>query len=189
LNASVGRLHPRSDGGPIDREEIAADLERARAQFHRLLNTAGPDDWRRPSHGTKWNNEELLFHMVFGYMAVQRLMLLMRVFGRLPDPVSAVFARTLNTMEVPFHAVNYHGSCAAARVYNRCRMGPKLDRVINSLQQRLTRDSDKELRLGMHYPTRWDPFFLDYMTIEDLYRYPGQHFDFHARQLTLTGVG
>jgi hypothetical protein len=23
------------------------------------------------------------------------------------------------------------------------------------------------------------------MTLEDVYRYPGKHFDFHARQLTL----
>ena len=29
------------------------------------------------------------------------------------------------------------------------------------------------------------PFFNDYMTLEDVYRYPGQHFDFHQRQLTL----
>ncbi|PXX06240.1 hypothetical protein C8E89_11413 [Mycolicibacterium moriokaense] len=37
----------------------------------------------------------------------------------------------------------------------------------------------------MHFPTRWDPFFNDYMTLEDIYAYPGQHFAFHARQLTL----
>ena len=37
----------------------------------------------------------------------------------------------------------------------------------------------------MHFPTRWDPFFKDYMTLEDVYRYPGQHFDFHKRQLTV----
>ncbi|MFF3336201.1 hypothetical protein ACFYWX_42905 [Streptomyces sp. NPDC002888] len=37
----------------------------------------------------------------------------------------------------------------------------------------------------MHYPTRWDPFFRDVMTIADLYRYPTRHFGFHRRQLTL----
>jgi hypothetical protein len=26
------------------------------------------------------------------------------------------------------------------------------------------------------------------MTLEDVYRYAGQHFDFHARQLTVTGT-
>jgi hypothetical protein len=40
----------------------------------------------------------------------------------------------------------------------------------------------------MHFPTRWDPFFKDYMTLEGVYRYPGEHHDFHARQLTLTST-
>jgi len=37
----------------------------------------------------------------------------------------------------------------------------------------------------MHFPTRWDPFFTDVMTLRDVYRYPTQHFDFHRAQLTL----
>ncbi|WP_328731952.1 hypothetical protein OHT20_17830 [Streptomyces caniferus] len=37
----------------------------------------------------------------------------------------------------------------------------------------------------MHYPVRWDPFFTDFMTLADIYRYPTRHFDFHHRQLTL----
>ena len=31
-------------------------------------------------------------------------------------------------------------------------------------------------------------FSQDYMTLADVYRYPGQHFDFHAHQLTLTAT-
>jgi hypothetical protein len=38
----------------------------------------------------------------------------------------------------------------------------------------------------MYYPTRWDPHFREYMTLADVYRYPGQHYDHHHRQLTLT---
>ena len=41
-----------------------------------------------------------------------------------------------------FHSINYYGSCAAALVYNRHRMGAKLDRVIASLQHNLDRDHD-----------------------------------------------
>ena len=65
-------------------------------------------------------------------------------------------------------------------------MGTKMNRVIASLQRSLARSTDEALRRGMHFPTRWDPFFTDYMTLEDVYRYPGQHFDFHAHQLTAT---
>ena len=174
-----------ADQPTIDRAVIAADLERARLEFHRLLDVAGPSDWDAPTNGTRWSNEQLLFHMVFGYMIVQRLLVLVRVFGRLPDKVSRVFARILNATTTPFHWINYYGSCAAARVYNRRRMGAKFDRVIASLQRRLARERDSDFARGMHYPTRWDPFFGDYMTLKDIYRYPGQHFDFHERQLTL----
>ena len=143
------------------------------------------NSWSRPTRGTRWTNEQLLFHMVFGYMVVQRLLVLVRVLGRLPIPISRAFPRALNSATRPFHAINYCGSCAAALVYNRHRMGAKLDRVIASLQRKLDREDDDAFLRGMHYPTRWDPFFNDFMTLEDIYRYPGQHFDFHARQLTI----
>jgi hypothetical protein len=170
----------------MDRDDIAADLERARVTFHQLLGAAGPDDWRAATYGTRWTNEQLLFHMVFGYMVVQRLLRLVRVMGRLPDGVSAAYARLLNAATTPFHQINYYGSCAASLVYNRRRMGAKLDRVIASLQRRLAQEADDDLRRGMHFPPRWDPFFSDYMTLADVYRYPGRHFDFHAQQLTFT---
>ena len=146
------------------------------------------DAWAKPTGGTRWTNEQLLFHMVFGYMIVQRLLILVRVFSRLPDSVSHGFARLLNAATRPFDLINYYGSCAAAVVYNRRRMGSKMDRVMAALQHKLARESDDALRRGMHFPTRWDPFFTHYMTLEDVYRYPGRHFDFHARQLTLTAT-
>lgn len=176
-------------GSTIDRAEIAGELERARIEFHRLLAEAERQDaWTRLTHGTRWTNEQLLFHMVFGYMVVQRLLVLVKVFNRLPDSVSRVFASVLDAATAPFDVLNYYGSCAAALVYNRHRMGGKMDRVIASLRNRLARESDDALHCGMHFPTRWDHFFRDYMTLEGVYRYPGEHYDFHARQLTLTGT-
>jgi hypothetical protein len=175
-----------NDDSTIDRVEIAADLERALVEFHRLLAEAERNDaWTKPTRGTRWTNEQLLFHMVFGYMIVQRLLILVKVFSRLPDAVSRGFACALNAATRSFDVINYYGSCAAALVYNRRRMGAKMDRVIAALQRKLARESDDALRPCMHFPTRWDPFFKDYMTLEVVYRYPGQHFDFHKRQLTL----
>src|SRR6476661_2056010 len=131
---------------PIDRADIAAELEHARIEFHRLLGVAGPDDWGRPTRGTRWTNEQLLFHMVFGYMVVQRLLILVTVFSRLPDNTSRMFARALNASTKPFDDINYDGSCAAALIYNRRRMGAKMNRVIASLERTLTRESDDNLR-------------------------------------------
>jgi hypothetical protein len=110
---------------PIDRAGIAAELEHARVELHRLLGVAGTNDWGRPTFGTRWTNEQLLFHMVFGYMIVHRLLILVKVFHRLPDEVSPSFARLLNAATKPFDVLNYYGSRAAALVYNRRRMGQR----------------------------------------------------------------
>jgi len=64
-------------------------------------------------------------------------------------------------------------------------MAPVLDQVIAALDKHLQRETGSVLRRGMHYPATWDPFFADYMTLADIYRYPTQHFRFHQRQLTL----
>jgi len=168
-----------------DRAKLSADLERARADFHRLLAVTAANEWNKPTSGTRWTNEQLLFHMVFGYIVVWRLLVLVRLFARLPDAVSHSFAKALDAATRPFDLINYYGSCLAASIYNRDRMGRKFDRVIAALQRSLTREHDGAFRNGMHYPTQWDPYFRDYMTVADIYRYPGQHYDHHRRQLTL----
>jgi hypothetical protein len=58
-------------------------MERARQTFHRLLDRATVADLRRPSR-TRWTNEQLLFHMLFGYLIVRALLVLGRIFSRLP---------------------------------------------------------------------------------------------------------
>jgi hypothetical protein len=65
-------------------------------------------------------------------------------------------------------------------------MAAKLDRVLAALHRSIDTATTASLTRGMHYPTRWDPFFTGYMTLADLYRYPTRHYDFHRRQLTLT---
>lgn len=172
---------------PMDRQAVHNEYERTRQTFHRLLDAASKDDLARPTCGTKWTNEQLLWHMLFGYMVVRALLILVRVFGRLPRWVGKMFAQVLNAATPPFDLVNYLGPCGAVKVYGPRRMGAKFDRVIGSLQRHLTAESEADLARGMHYPVRWDPFFKDCMTLADIYRYPTQHFDFHHRQLTLGG--
>lgn len=65
------------DHGPrrrVDRAAIAGELERTRVQLHRLLADASDTSLRSRSAGTRWTNEQLLFHMVFGYMVVAALL-------------------------------------------------------------------------------------------------------------------
>ncbi|MGA9690580.1 MAG: hypothetical protein WBR33_03825 [Pseudonocardiaceae bacterium] len=66
-------------------------------------------------------------------------------------------------------------------------MHAQCDRVIATLHRRLDTETNADLHRGMHYPTRWDPFFTDFMTLAEIYHYPTQHFEFHQQQLTLDG--
>ena len=168
-----------------DREAVCEELRRVRVTFRRLVEGASPADLARASDGTRWTNQQLLFHMLFGYLLMRPLFVLAEVFARLPASASGGFARLLNAGTRPFHWVNYLGSCAGARVLPRQRMAEKMDKITMALEQRLGAETSARLCSGMHYPVRWDPFFKDWMTLADLYHYPTQHFDFHRRQLTL----
>jgi hypothetical protein len=158
--------------------------ERNCRELEGWLAGASDADLRRRSAGTRWTNEELLFHMVFGYMVVQALLPLVRTFGALPAPFSRAFAAMLNAGTAPFDAVNYLGSKAAARVFNRKRMAAKLRRVTDVLERRMAAESAASLARGMSFPDRWDPFFTPWMSVADVYAYPVRHFDFHAAQLS-----
>lgn len=164
---------------------VVGEMEAARQVFRGLIESADAAALERRSAGTRWTNEQLLFHMLFGYLVVRALLVLVRAFACLPPGVSKGFAAALNALVTPFNAVNYWGSCVGARVYNSRRMADKCDRVVGSLERRFNKEQERQLRRGMYYPTRWDPFFKPYMTLADVYRYPTQHFDFHRRQLSL----
>jgi hypothetical protein len=169
----------------VDREAIYEELRRARVTFRRLVEDASPADLARASDGTRWTNQQLLYHMLFGYLVTRALLVLAGLFARLPASASRVFARLLDAAATPFHRVNYLGSRAGAKVFPARRMTRKLDQVTMALAQQLRAKTRAQLRSGMHYPVRWDPFFKDFMTLADIYHYPTQHFDFHQRQLTL----
>jgi hypothetical protein len=169
----------------MDREAIHRELEEARTSFHQLVDDADETGLRRLSNGTRWTNKQLLFHMLLGYLIIRALRRLLLVFGRLPDGVSRSYARMLNAGTRPFDTVNYLGSRFAGNTLSTRRMAVMFDRVIATLHRRLDAESDADLARGMHYPTRWDPFFTDYMTLAEVYHFPTQHFEFHRRQLTL----
>ena len=174
---------------PFERGAVLAGYRRNCAGLDATLAAAALPELRRRSAGTRWTNEELLFHMVFGYLVVLALLPLVGFFGRLPRPVSRGFAWLLDAVAVPFDVVNYWGSKAAARVYNRRRMAAKLHRITSRLERRLGRETAATLALSMSFPTRWDPFFRPTMTLADVYAYPVDHFDFHAAQLSLRFSG
>ncbi len=54
------------------------------ALHHSLLGQASDADLRRKSDGTLWNNRQLLFHMLLGFLIIRALLTLVRLFDRLP---------------------------------------------------------------------------------------------------------
>ena len=101
---------PPAPGRPpaaVDRAAVRAEMEQARLDFHQLLSQATPAGLRRPSDGTRWTNQQLLFHMLLGYLIVRALLVLVRVFGLLPDRASQAFARLLDSARRPFDLINY----------------------------------------------------------------------------------
>jgi hypothetical protein len=169
-----------------ERDEIMAGYARATRDLNSWLEGATAAELKRRSAGTRWTNEELLFHMVFGYMVVRALLPVVRFMSRLPKPVSRAFAAALNAGTRPFHFVNYWGSRSAALVYNRHRMGRKMQKTIAALSRHLQQESPRSLEGSMPFPEQWDPFFKSLMTLREVYAYPTLHFDFHARQLSIT---
>jgi hypothetical protein len=169
----------------IDRRTIHDEMDRAGVEFRRLVTEASAEELRRPSDGTRWTNQELLFHMLFGYLIVRTLLGMVRTLGRAPDGVSRTFAATLNACTRSFHVINYLGSCGGARVFHGRRLAAKFDRTIASLHRRLDAETETALGRRMHFPMRWDPYFDDVMSLADVYHYGTQHFQHHRRQLTI----
>jgi len=173
----------------VDKTTVHEELERARRTFHELLDGASAAELRRRSAGTRWTNRQLLFHMLLGYLIVRALRRLVLLFGRLPAGASRRFARLLNAGTAPFDVVNFAGSWLGGTLLPRRWMLALFDRTIAALHRRLAGETAEDLARGMHYPTRWDPFFRDRMTLAEVYRFPTRHFDFHRRQLTLRTDG
>ncbi len=153
--------------------------------MHQLVSQAGAVDLRGRTNGTRWTNGQMLWHMAFGYLLVRRLLPMVRLFGRLPERYSHAFAAVLNAGTRPFHYLNYAGAVGGATVFHGPRLTRQLDHTIDRLHRRLDAEPDDVLNRRMCFPVGWDPFFHDSMTLEQVYRYPTQHYDFHRAQLTL----
>jgi hypothetical protein len=169
----------------MDRAAGIEEMEQARSSFRELLSGASSASLRRRSHGTRWTNRQLLFHMLFGYLIVRTLLPLVCAFGRRPDNWSRRFAAALNAGWRPFHVINYLGSVGGGQVLPKRAMIALMDRTIRGLQGSLAGATGETLGLQMHFPAAWDPYFRDVMNVFDVYRYGTQHFEHHRRQLTL----
>ncbi len=162
---------------------IKAELESTRATFHALLDSLSESDLRKKSCNAGWTNGEILAHMLFGFIILNALLPMARLWGWFPKWTSRPFAGLLNLFTVPFNWINALGARMQARVFTYHRIGNLFDRIYFSLIKQINSIKDEEWEHGMCYPTRWDANFNDFMTIEKLFHYPVIHFNFHIEQI------
>ena len=166
----------------MNRVDIHEELRQAQNDFHQLVAGATPQDLHRRSDGTRWTNRQLLWHMVFGYLIGRTLMPPVHMHGRLGW--SRRFAAILNALYRPFHLINYAGSAGAGLLQPPRGTAAIMDATINALDRRLAAETPASLALTMHFPTRWDPYFRDSMSVLDVYHYGAEHHNHHHRPLT-----
>ena len=165
------------------KEEIRAELEAARAKFHKALASLSEQDFQRQSLNAGWTNGEILAHMTFGFIIINVLLPMARLWGRLPKGSSKWFAWLLNAFTGPFNWINALGARGQGRFFTRNRVGKIYDRTYFSLLKKINSIKDDEWERGMYYPTKWDSNFSEFMTLEKLFHYPVIHFHFHLEQI------
>ncbi|MDQ3004926.1 MAG: DinB family protein [Chloroflexota bacterium] len=165
------------------RETVRAELEVTRATFHALLASLTEENLRGRSYNPGWTNGEILAHMTFGFIVINVLLPMARLWGRLPKGSSKWFAWLLNSLTGPFNWVNALGARFQGKVFNDERVGRVYDWVHASLLKQVNSIKEDEWQHGMYYPTQWDANFDEFMTLEKLFHYPVIHFNFHLDQI------
>lgn len=167
------------------KDTLRSELESSRLAFHTLLDSLSDADLKKKSHNAAWTNKHIIVHMAMGFFILPTLILLALVFGRLPQPLSKLFALLLNVTTVPFNWINALGSYTIGGiVFTRATLSKTFDWFHARIVQILQVIPEEELKRGMYYPTKWDPFsFQDYMTLEDIFRIPSRHYTFHLEQI------
>jgi hypothetical protein len=168
------------------REEIVKELETTRLKFHQLLDSLSGKDFEEQSLNPGWTNGEILAHMTFGFIVINVLLPMARLWGRLPKGSSKWFARLLNSFTGLFNWFNMLGAKGQGKLFTHKRIGKIYDKVYFSLLKKINSIKNDEWQRGMYYPTKWDSNFDEFMTLEKLFHYPVIHFNFHLKQIART---
>ena len=118
----------------MDISDIDANMQRVVVDFNELVGSATRSERRAKTNGTKWTNEQLLFHMLFGFLLVRALLVLVKGLSRLPDSVSHAFAAVLNTGTRAFHVINYLSALPGGTVLRGRTMRRLMDHTIRHLR-------------------------------------------------------
>jgi hypothetical protein len=163
---------------------IRSELESTRKTFQTVLDSLSEGDLRRQSLNPGWTNGEILAHILFGFIILDALLPIARVWGRFPKSSSRPLAWLLNASTRPFNWINALGAHLQGRVFTYKRSGKLFDNIMNSLKKKVQSIKEEEWEHGMYYPTKWDSNFTEFKTLEKLLHYPVIHCNFHIGQIS-----
>lgn len=155
-----------------------------RVRFHSLLDSLSEDDFQHQSLNAGWTNGEILAHITFGFIVINVLLPLVRLWGKMPKGSSRWFAWLLNAFTGPFNWFNALGARGQGKVFTHQRIGEIYDRAHLSLLKKIDSIQNDEWERGMCFPTKWDSNFDEFMTLEKVFHYPVTHFNFHLAQIS-----
>lgn len=177
----------RSDGRASDDPLRSAVLWIAE-DFGQTIATVLATELDAPTHGTRWTNRQLLFHMVLGQNIALTSIPLFGAFSRLPPKASRVWSALLEACTTPYNWVNWAGAVAGARVLGTDSMVRMMERSTHALVNWYDQASPEDLTRGMAMPRSWDPYFSDWMDRRDIFEWAPKHYRHHRAQLTLTNL-
>lgn len=163
---------------------VINNLESARSSFQILLEELTEEDLNQLSSNPGWTNNEIMAHILFGFIILNSLLPMAKILGRFPKNLTKPFSWLLNSFTRPFNWINKLGARLQGKVFTGKRMKKYMDQVVNSLKRKAETIRKDEWQNGMFYPNKWDANFDEFMTLEKLFNYPIVHFNFHKTQLS-----
>jgi DinB superfamily len=153
-----------------DKDVIRADLEATRKAYHVLLGSLSAEDWEKRTRNDAWKVGELMWHIAWGLGFFPRGVERCRKGGGFRPPTWIV------------NPINMLITRIASRGATKEGVARKYDANNAALLESLAEVRDDEWQNGAVSP------FGQYLTVEEMFRMPGKHFEEHGKDIR-AGLG
>jgi len=160
-----------SSRGLILQQELRAELEQTRRDFHQLLLQIPADKLDSPSKNQAWTIREVLYHMSLAPRNLPADVRMIRHLKWVPRMPAG-----------PFKRLNTYLTRRGARNLDKSSLADKYDQAHQRTMQALDSIQEDEWDFGVQYPD-WDPILSGFVTMEGLFHYIQQHFKAHAAEV------
>ena len=163
--------HTKSSGASDLQQELRAELEQTRRDFHQLLSQIPADKLDAPSTNPAWTIREVLYHMSLAPRNLPADVRMIRHLKRVPRIPAG-----------PFNRLNTYLTRRGARNLDKSALADRYDQAHQRTMQALDSIQEEEWDFGVQYPD-WDPMLSGFVTIERLFHYIRQHYIAHAEEV------